>query len=710
MSKKFIYPVLFILIIALAIVYRQFGLDQYLSLDYLKIQHEALLAYYQDHPLKMILFYVLAYSTFTTLMIPGATVLTLAAGAIFGFGIGSVLVSIGSTVGAATSFLASRFLFRDFIQSRMHRQFEVVNQGIKKDGLFYLLTVRLIPLFPYFIINVMMGLTNIRFIPYMLVSWIGMIPATMVYVNAGTQLGQLHSIRGILSPDLILSFILIGIFPLLAKWSIDYWKSLKYMRKYRKPKRFDYNLVVIGAGSAGLVSSYIASTVKAKVALIEKHKMGGDCLNTGCIPSKALIRSAKIYSYFKRAQEFGLEVDPAKVDLSKVMQWVQKTITQIEPHDSIERYRGLGVDCFSGEAKILSPYEVSINGKHLFTKNIILATGASPLVPKIEGLSDVPYLTSDTLWSLIELPKKLLILGGGPIGCELAQSFCRFGSQVTIVEMNSNILSKEDPDVSGHISKKFETEGIRILTNYKAIRVEQGVLTCEHLGKEQKIEFDEILLALGRKARVEGFGLEQLGVELSKSETVVADDYMRTTNYPNIFVCGDVTGPYQFTHVASHQAWYASVNALFAPFKKFKVDYRVIPWCTFTDPEVARVGLSEQEAKAKNISFELSHYDIGDLDRALTEGAAEGFIKVLTEPGRDRILGVTIVGHHAGDIIAEFVMAMKFGIGLNKILSTIHIYPTLSEANKYVAGVWRKKNAPAFALRILKIYHKLRRS
>ena len=660
----------------------------------------------------MIGLFTLIYVISTALSLPGATILTLAGGAIFGVWTGLIIVSFASTIGATFAFLASRFLFRDLILNRFKEKLESINQGIQKEGAFYLFTLRLVPLFPFFLINLVMGLTPISVMTFFFVSQIGMLPGTLVYVNAGTQIAQIDSLKGILSPGILFSFILIGILPLISKWIIGIFKSRKFLKHFKKPKKFDYNMVVIGGGSAGLVSAYIAAAVKAKVVLIEKHKMGGDCLNTGCVPSKALIRSSKIMSYFKRASEFGIKASVVDVDFSKVMQRIQKVIQDIEPHDSIERYTGLGVECITGSAKIKSPYEVEVNGQILTTQNIVVATGAGPLLPPIPGLKEVGPLTSDNVWNLKTLPGRLVVLGGGPIGCELAQSFARFGSKVTLIEMASRIMSREDVDVSEHVEEKFKQEGISVLTEHKAIKIEptEKVLICEHLGQQIRIPFDEILVALGRKANVTGFGLQELGIEISNKGTVVADEFLRTTNYPNIYVCGDVTGPFQFTHVAAHQAWYVAVNALFSPFKKFAVDYKVIPWCTFTDPEVARVGINELEAKERNISYEVVKYGIDDLDRAIAEGEAHGFIKVLTVPGKDKILGVTIVGHHAGDIISEYVTAMKYGLGLNKILGTIHIYPTFSETNKYVAGVWKKAHAPQKVLEWLSRFHAYRRS
>ncbi len=706
--------ILLIFIAILAFSFFQFGLGDYLTLEYFKSQQKAFELYYQDNKVQTIAIYFIIYVATTALSLPGATLLTLAGGALFGLTVGLIVISFASTIGATCAFLVSRFILRDYIQNKFGDKLVAINEGIKKDGAFYLFTLRLIPVFPFFIINLVMGLTPISVIKYYLVSQIGMLAGTVVFVNAGTQIGKIESLSGILSPALLGSFALLGIFPLIAKKSIEYVKSRRYLKKYTKPKSFDYNLIVIGAGSGGLVSALIASAVKAKVALIEKHKMGGDCLNTGCVPSKALIRSAKMLSYASRAQEFGFKSTTVEFDFPDVMERVQQVIKKIEPHDSVERFTKLGVECIQGEAKIITPYSVEVNGNTLSTKNIIIATGGRPRVPDLPGIDQVEYRTSDTLWDIRELPARLLVLGGGPIGCELAQSFQRFGSQVTLVQRGEAILPAEDVDASDIVKESFEKDGINILTGHTAKYFSKEgdtqKLTCS--GRENKevvVEFDLVLLALGREANTKGFGLDGLEIQLSSNGTIENDEFLRT-NYPNIYVCGDVAGPYQFTHVASHQAWYASVNALFSPLKKFKVDYRVIPWATFTDPEVARVGLNEKDAKQKSIAYELTTYGIDDLDRAIADNEAHGLVKVLTVPGKDKILGVTIVGAHASDIIAEFVTAMKYNIGLNKILGTIHIYPTLAESNKYVAGNWKRKHAPKKLLSILKKFHAWRRN
>jgi len=700
--------ILFAIIAILMTLFFSFDLQQYLSLESFQAQRADIINYYVLNPWETILIFLAIYVIVTGLSLPGATILTLAAGAIFGVVNGTIIVSFASTIGATLAFLVSRYLFKDFVQQRFKQQLGPINRGIEKDGAFYLLALRLVPAFPFFVINLVMALTPIKTWKFYWVSQIGMLAGTIVYVNAGTQIAQLESLSGILSPSLIFSFALLGIFPLIAKKILDYIKARKIMRNYKKPKHFDTNLVVIGAGSGGLVSAYIAAAVKAKVTLIEKHKMGGDCLNTGCVPSKALLRSAKMLSYNKRAQEYGFKSASVDFDFAEVMERVQRVIKTVEPHDSVERFTKLGVDCIQGEAKITSPYTVSVKGKEITTRNIIIASGGRPFVPPLPGLEEAGYYTSDTIWNLRILPKRLLVLGGGPIGCELAQAFVRFGAKVIQIQRASHILMREDADVIDIVQTQFIKEGIELLTGHKALRVEQKnsekQLICEHEGKEVIVPFDEILVAVGRTANTKGFGLEELGVALTSRGTVEVDEHMRT-NIPTISACGDVAGPYQFTHTAAHQAWYASVNSLFGAFKKFKVDYTVIPWTTFTDPEVARVGLNEQEAKRQEIDYEVTKYGINDLDRAIADEEAHGFIKVLTQPGKDKILGVTIVGHHAGDLIAEYVQAMKWGIGLNKILGTIHIYPTLAESNKYVAGEWKRAHKPEKMLAWIERFH-----
>jgi len=698
-----------------------FDLGRFLSLDYLKQSQAAFADLYAQHPWQVAFAYFAIYVTATALSLPGAAIITLAGGAIFGLLWGTVIVSFASTIGATLAFLVSRFILRSTVESRFGQRLAEINRGVEKDGAFYLFTLRLIPVVPFFLINLLMGLTRMKAFTFYWVSQIGMLAGTLVYVNAGTQLARLDSLQGILSPALLGSFVLLGIFPLIARRIVEAVQKRKVYARWRgvRPRSFDRNLIVIGAGAGGLVTAYIAAAVKAKVTLVEAHKMGGDCLNYGCVPSKALIKSAKLAHQMRHGANYGLNDTAPTFSFKAVMQRIQDVIRAIEPHDSVERYTGLGVEVLQGYARLVNPWtvEIALNGggtQRLTARSIVIAAGARPFVPPLPGLDDVGYVTSDTLWDeftkLDEVPKRLVVLGGGPIGSELAQSFARLGSQVTQVEMAPRIMIREDEEVSALAKASLEADGVAVLTGHKALRCErvdgEKVLVVEHGGTEKRIAFDQLLCAVGRSARLTGYGLEELGIPTHR--TVETNEYLQTL-YPNIYAAGDVAGPYQFTHVAAHQAWYAAVNALFGDFKKFKADYSVIPWATFIDPEVARVGLNEQEAKEKGIAYEVTKYGIDDLDRAIADSEAHGFVKVLTVPGKDRILGVTIVGTHAGDLLAEYVLAMKHGLGLNKILGTIHTYPTLAEANKYAAGEWKRAHAPQGLLTWVQKFHDWKR-
>jgi pyruvate/2-oxoglutarate dehydrogenase complex dihydrolipoamide dehydrogenase (E3) component/uncharacterized membrane protein YdjX (TVP38/TMEM64 family) len=775
--------ILVLLLLALAIgVLLAFDVGRFLSFEQLKASQASFAQLHAEQPLTVAAVYFLIYVAATALSFPGATIITLAGGAIFGLWQGLLIVSFASTVGAALAFLASRFVLRDWVEARFGQRLADINAGVNREGAFYLFSLRLIPVVPFFLINLLMGLTRMKVWTFYWVSQLGMLAGTAVFVNAGTQLAQLDSLQGILSPALLGSFVLLGIFPLIARRTVAAVQKRKVYARWadQRPKTFDRNLIVIGGGAGGLVSAYIAAAVKAKVTLIEAHKMGGDCLNYGCVPSKALIKSAKLAHQMRHASNYGLSDAAPSFSFKAVMQRVHDVIAAIEPHDSIDRYTGLGVEVLQGYGKLVNPWtvEIALNGggtQRLTARSIVIAAGARPFVPPLPGLDDVGYVTSDTLWDefakLDEVPKRLVVLGGGPIGCELAQSFARLGSHVTQVEMGARIMVREDEEVSKLAKASLEADGVQVLTGHKALRCElrpvtasastvnenlssvtasassvtasaakqsmdrhaslamtnegvsmtneglgmtsEGVATTfekclivEHNGQEQVIPFDQLLCAVGRVARLQGYGLEDLGIPTHR--TVETNEYLQTI-YPNIYAAGDVAGPFQFTHTAAHQAWYAAVNALFGEWKLFKADYSVIPWATFIDPEVARVGLNEQEAKEKNIPYEVTKYGIDDLDRAIADSEAHGFVKVLTVPGKDKILGVTIVGAHAGDLLTEFVLAMKHGLGLNKILGTIHTYPTMSEANKYAAGEWKRAHAPQRLLAWVKKYHDYKR-
>ena len=699
---------LLILLGLLVGLFFSFDLGRFFTLETLKDQHEALQQAYRAEPFLVTGIFAAVYIVMAALSFPGATVMTLAGGAIFGVWVGVPVVLVSATIGATLAFWTARYVLRDAVQHRFGDRLETINKGLEQDGVFYLFSLRLVPVFPFFLINLLMGLTSIRSTTFFWISLVGMLAGTAAYVNAGTQLAAITHLSDVMSPALIISFVVLALFPWIARWGIGLIKIRRLYARWIKPRQFDRNLIVIGAGAAGLVSAYIAAATRAKVTLIENHKMGGDCLNYGCVPSKALIRTATFLQQARNAQSLGIAQTTVQYDFAAVMDRVRRVIKTIEPHDSVERYTQLGVEVLQGKAKMTSPWSVEINGKTLTTRAIVIATGARPVVSEIPGLESVRYYTSDTLWSLTERPERLIVLGGGPIGCELAQAFARLDCQVTQV-VRSDCLPREDADAVALVKAALQADGVTLLTQTEALRCEKEgdvqYLTVRGTdGKEIKLPFDALLCAIGRVPRTEGFGLEELGIPITPQRTIETNAWLQTI-YPNIYACGDVAGPYQFTHTAAHQAWYASVNALFSDFKRFKVDYSVIPWTTFTDPEVARVGLSENEAKARNIAFEVTRFNLGDLDRAIADEAAQGFVKVLTVPGKDRILGVSIAGAHASDLLAEFVLAMKHGLGLNKILGTIHTYPTWSEANKYAAGEWKRAHAPQWLLKWVEKYH-----
>ncbi len=716
MKKKLL---LIALIAVLVIAFFAFDLHELLTLQTLKASQERFAGWREASPWLVGFAFFTLYVIVTALSVPGAAVMTIAAGTLFSLFSGSVIVSFASSIGATLAFLIARFLLREPVQRRFGGRLKAIDEGIKREGAFYLFTLRLVPLFPFFAVNVLMGLTAIRAVTFYWVSQLGMLPATIIYVNAGTQLGQLETLSGVLSPKILGSLVLLGLFPLVARRVPAAVKKHRVYAKWSKPKRFDRNLVVIGAGAAGLVTSYIAAAVRASVTLIEGSKMGGDCLNYGCVPSKALIRSAKLAHQMRHADRYGLQSIQPDLDFRTVMARVHGVIRAVQPHDSVERYTALGVEVLQGYARIVDPWTVEATlpggkSRRITTRSIVIAAGAEPVVPPIPGMESTGYVTTDTIWERFgeraDAPRRLIVLGGGPVGCELAQSFARLGSHVTQIQRGPRLMPREDEDVAELVQAALQADGIEVLTNHKAVRCERDgqrkFLVVEQHGAERRIEFDELLCATGRRARLHGYGLEELGIPTER--TVETNEYLETI-YPNILAAGDVSGPYQFTHAAGHQGWYAAVNGLFGQLKKFKADYSVMPWTTFTDPEVAHVGMNEHEAKQQGVEYEVTRYDLAELDRAIADSATRGFIKVLTVPGKDRILGATLVSEHAGEMIPEFVLAMKHGLGLGKILGTIHTYPTFAEANKYVAGEWRRRHAPQRLLEWVGRYHAWRR-
>ncbi|MFN7397520.1 MAG: FAD-dependent oxidoreductase [Sandaracinobacter sp.] len=701
------------LVVAAVLAWRM-GLFEFLTLDALKARQSEFQALYAARPLLVLAGFFALYVAVTGLSLPGAAILTLAAGALFGLFTGTILVSFASTIGATLSFLAARYLFRRPVEARFGDRLGAINRGLEKDGAFYLFTLRLVPIFPFFLINLLMGLTRIRTSTFAWVSQIGMLAGTIVYVNAGTELAKIDSLSGIASPGLLLSFVALGIFPWIAKSLVNWLARRRVQAKWRRPARYDRNLMVIGGGAAGLVTAYVAAAVKAKVILIESHAMGGDCLNTGCVPSKALLASAKRASEFRSADKLGIRAQDPDVDFPAVMARVRSVIATIEPHDSVERYQSLGVDARIGHATLIDPWTVEIRtaegAERLTTRAIALATGAKPIIPPIPGLADAPHLTSETLWDAMAKlpapPARLTVLGGGPIGCELAQAFHRLGSKVTLVEGAPRLLGREEPEASAAVAQALAADGVDLRLGQQAEAVEaiDGGWALKVGGA--LIPHDALLIAVGRTARTEGFGLEALGIPAGK--VIETNDWLETL-HPNIYAVGDAAGPFQLTHAASHQAWHAAVNALFGTFRRFRVDYSVMPAATYTDPEVARVGLTVAEAGEKGTAVEVTSLPMARFDRALAEGATLGFVQLITAKGKDRILGATIVGQNAGELIAPIALAMRHKLGLMKLMGTIHAYPTLAEGAKLTAGEWRRKTAPQGLLKCVERYHDWRR-
>lgn len=712
-------PLIFALLVLVAVAGFLAIPDHLTTLEGIRDQLARIEGFRRDNPALVAGGFFALYVAVAALSLPLAVWLTLGAGALFGFWQGLVIVSFASTIGASLAFLAARYLLRDWVRARFRERLDRIEAGIERDGAFYLFSLRLIPVLPFFAVNLLMGLTPMPLLRFARVSQVGMLAGTAVFVNAGTQLAQLDSISGILSPAVIASFAVLAAFPWLARAVMGIIRRRRVYAGWTRPATFDRNLVVIGAGSAGLVTAYIAAATEARVTLVEAGPMGGDCLNTGCVPSKTLIASAHVAKAMRDANRYGIAPVAPQVDFRAVMARIHAAIAKIAPHDSVERYESLGVEVLQGRARLVDPFTVQIDlnaggTRQLTSRAIVIATGAHPTMPPIPGLADCGALTSETMWSALsdrdQVPARIAILGGGPIGTELAQAFARLGADVTQIEAGPRILPREDPEVSDLIAGALRDDGVQILTGHKAIhagRDDTGRwLQLDHDGQMRRITVDDIIVAVGRTPNLSGLGLEELGIPTDR--TVQTNDYLQTV-FPNILAAGDVAGPWQFTHTASHQAYYAAVNALFGDIRASKVDARVIPWATFTTPEVARVGISESEAQAQGIEVTVTRFELDGSDRAIADGTTRGFVKVLTPKGKDRILGATIVGAHAGDLMAEFVLAMKHGLGLSKILGTIHIYPTLAEANKSVAGAWRRAHVNPRLTALARRFHDWRR-
>jgi pyruvate/2-oxoglutarate dehydrogenase complex dihydrolipoamide dehydrogenase (E3) component/uncharacterized membrane protein YdjX (TVP38/TMEM64 family) len=684
------------------------------------------------------------------LFIPGS-LLTLGAGFVFGIVVGTITVSIASTLGATAAFLLGRTLARPWIEARVaHRpKFRALDEAVRRQGFKIVLLTRLSPIFPFNLLNYTFGLTRVSLRDYILASWIGMLPGTVMYVYLGTTLKTLADLAAGNVPTSVGQQVLFGA-GLVATVAVTVLitrlarKALQeaippptrqteplahgdlampntvqvlpddvhnqtlvanvHPRDWVNPQpQSRYNLVVIGAGTGGLVCAAGAAGLGARVALVEKHLLGGDCLNVGCVPSKALLRAARAYADVRDAAGFGVTVPPgAKVDFPAVMERMRRLRAGISPNDSAARFHSLGVDVFLGAAHFTGPDAVEVNGQTLRFARAVIATGGRPIQPPIPGLAEAGFQTNETIFSLMELPRRLAVIGAGPIGCELVQAFARFGSQTFLVGKQPQILPREDPDAAQLVETALQHDGVQLLLGHDLRRVERSggerVLCLESPHGPKEIRVDDILVAVGRVPNVDGLNLEAAGVAHDSRIGVQVDDRLRTTS-PRIYAVGDVCSRYQFTHAADAMARLAIQNALF--FGGARLSALTIPWCTYTDPEIAHVGLYERQAQEQGIAVQTLTQPLDGVDRALLDGETAGFVRVHLRRGTDKILGATIVARHAGDMISELTLAMTGGLGLRTPARTIHPYPTQAEAIKKVADAYNRTRLTPFVKRML---------
>src|SRR6266566_5169264 len=674
------------------------------------------------------------YIVATVFFIPGS-VLTLGAGAVFGMGLGSVCVSISATLGATAAFLVGRYLARDGIARKIEKneKFATIDRAVAEEGWKIVLLTRLSPVFPFTLLNYAFGLTRVKLSHYVLASWLGMMPGTVMYVYLGSlvNIGAGHRQRttgelvlygvGLLATVTVAVPVTRVARKALAK-KIGSTETVQTSKgiisapsepvlvrppdthnarlvSYLHPPDWQnptpapsYNLVVIGAGTAGLVTAAGAAGLGAKVALVEKYLLGGDCLSVGCVPSKAVIRCSRAIFDANEAGRFGVRVGaPAQADFPAVMERMRKLRADLSPHDSAQRFAKLGVDVFLGEAQFTGPDTIQVAGKTLRFKRAVIATGARALQPPIPGLTEAGYLTNETVFSLTECPARLAVIGGGPIGCELAQAFQRLGSQVSLFHKNAHLLDREDMDAAALVQKAFIREGIRVFLNAKITRVERNaggkILYYEAQGKEETLAVDEILAGAGRAPNVEGLNLETVGVQYDPRKGILVNDCLQTTN-PRIYAAGDVCLTWKFTHAADFAARTVIQNALFLGRKK--VSALTMPWCTYTDPEIAHVGLYERDARERGVEVDTYVRESKEVDRAVLDGEEDGFVKFHVRKGHDDILGATIVARHAGEMISEISVAMAARIGLGKLASVIHPYPTQAEALRQCGDAYNR--------------------
>ncbi len=683
-----------------------------------------------------------AYAVLTVAMIPGSA-LTIGSGLIFGFWKGFAVVTVGANLGALGAFLLARTLFRERAEAlaRGQKTFRAVDSAIAREGFRIVLLLRLSPVFPFTVLNVLLGVTGISAASYVLANLIGMLPGTLMFVYLGTlgeaaagtqSLGQtVLRIVG-LAATVVVTVVITriarralkaasldgganpGVAPEAAPvgagaktipgdaYDQALLASVKPTAHVNPIPQDRYNLVVIGAGTAGLVTAAGGAGLGAKVALIEKHMFGGDCLNVGCVPSKGIIRAGRAAAAVREAGAFGIRLaGEPRIDFAATMERMRRLRAGIAPHDSVKRFSELGIDVYLGEGRFTGPDEIEVGGNKLRFQAAVIATGARATFPRIPGIEEVEPLTNENVFTLTELPRSLILLGAGAIGCEMAQTFRRLGSEVTIVIRGNRIMTREDPDAALIVQRKFEQEGIRVLTGSAIKRAEKRggkkVIVIERDGSEESVEADQILIGMGRAPNVEGLGLSAAGIAYG-TEGVTVDANMRTTN-PRVFAAGDICSRLKFTHAADAQARIVLRNALF--FGRARATDLVIPWCTYTDPEIAHVGCYEKEARDRGLAVTTFTVPLEDVDRAILDGETEGFGRIHLKSGTDRILGATVVASHAGDMIGELTMAIQNGLGAGKLASVIHPYPTQGEVVRKLGDAYMRTKLTPGVKRIM---------
>ncbi|MBA3536096.1 MAG: FAD-dependent oxidoreductase [Tatlockia sp.] len=692
MSKKLRSWLPLILLLGLLILFFSLRLDKYLTFTSLRENRATLISWTKEHFFMAALLYMSCYTLAVAASVPGAVFLTLAGGFLFGVVFGTVFVIVSATLGATALFFAVRTSFGDWLAKSALSWLGRMREGFQQNAFSYLLMLRLVPLFPFWVVNIVPALLGVDAKTFIITTFFGILPGSIVYVMVGNGLS--HVFEANQTPNLGIIFDIKVLLPLLALAALSFIPILykrvnpKEQKKNPKTNQIKCDLSIIGAGAGGLSVAAVAAQLGLKVVLLESGKMGGDCLNYGCVPSKSLLAAGKIAYQLRHAAQFGISSKGLEIDFKKVMQQVHAVIKVLAKNDSVERFESLGVQVIKAVARFSGVNTLVAQDRVIEARRIVIATGSSPFKPPIPGLEDTPYLTNETIFNLTEQPKHLIVIGGGPIGCELAQAFSMLGSKITLIE-GFNLLPKDDVDCVAILRAQLKAMGIIIHEQAKVLGVEPhahgGIkVSINQAGEKLAIRGSHLLIATGRRANVENLDLEKAGIVYS-NKGIEVNSRLQTSNR-RVYALGDVVGPYQFTHMATYQAGIVLRNIAFKI--PAKVDYRAIPWVTYTLPEIAHVGLLAEEA-LKHADIQFTEWSFLENDRAQTEHSLEGKIKIISDK-KGRVLGVTIVGAHAGELILPWVIAIREKRTLRSFTDAVSPYPTLSEISKRVAGEFYK--------------------